>query len=456
MSEYLKRLLEAKQIGMISFDRDWAIDDIDQSAKTILASVDQSLSDRRLLAIFPELIGSESYVAEILDKKNDDLRLDYINRTDLNGNLKFLNLIILPADRPNFGLLVLEDVTQQALALQQINQQKYELFLYQHHSEFRRHFLSDSILGDSQAIRDLRETIHKVSRIPTTTVLLMGETGSGKNLAARVIHYSSMPVDAPFVEINCAALPEHLLESELFGYEKGAFTHAVAQRQGLLEEAQGGTIFLDEIGELPINMQAKLLHVLETKKFRRLGSNQTINVQSRIISATNRDLQQEVNRKKFREDLFYRLNVVSVSLPPLREMKEDVITIATHLLKIFNIEFKKTVNGFSDDAKQAMLNYPWPGNVRELSNCLERAMIFIEKDRIDARDLTFFQAPSPQTAPAHQNWTVPSNGIVLEDVERQLIISALELAHNNKSKAARLLGLTRDTLRYRLEKHQLE
>jgi len=456
MNEHLKRLLEVKQIGIMTFDRDWTVVEIDQVAKTILATVEQSMSDRRLSAIFPELIGSESYIEEILDKKNNDLRLDYINRPDLNGNLKFLNLMILPSDRPNCGSLVLEDVTERALALQQINQQKYELFLYRHNSEFRRRFLSDSILGDSQAIRDLRETIHKVSRIPTTTVLLMGETGSGKNLAARVIHYSSMPADAPFVEINCAALPEHLLESELFGYEKGAFTHAVAQRQGLLEEAKGGTIFLDEIGELPINMQAKLLHVLETKKFRRLGSNQTIDVRSRIISATNRDLQHEVNRKNFREDLFYRLNVVSIRLAPLREMGDDIITIATHLLKIFNIEFKKMVNGFSDDAKQAMLNYSWPGNVRELSNCLERTMIFIEKDQIDAQDLIFFQSPSPQILPANQNWTVPSNGIVLEDVERQLIMSALTLARNNKSKAARLLGLTRDTLRYRLEKYQLE
>ena len=225
---------------------------------------------------------------------------------------------------------------------------------------------------------------------------------------------------------------------------------------GLFEEAQGGTIFLDEIGELPLNMQAKLLHVLETKKFRRLGSNKIIEVKARLISATNRDLQKEVGRKEFREDLFYRLNVVLITLPPLRELGEDIIIIATHLLKIFNIEFKKQVKGFSEDARQALLNYQWPGNVRELSNCLERTMIFIEKDWIEAPDLVVFQPSFAQTVSNGHPWTVPPDGIVLEDVERQLITSALNQAGKNKSKAARLLGLTRDTLRYRLEKYQLE
>jgi transcriptional regulator with PAS, ATPase and Fis domain len=246
------------------------------------------------------------------------------------------------------------------------------------------------------------------------------------------------------------------LESELFGYEKGAFTHATVSRSGLFEEAQGGTVFLDEIGELPLNMQAKLLHVLETKKFRRLGSNKIIEVKARLISATNRDLQKEVSRKEFREDLFYRLNVVLIQLPPLRELGEDIILIATHLLKIFNIEFKKQVKGFTEDARQLLLTYQWPGNVRELSNCLERTMIFIEKDWIEAPDLVVFQPSFAQTVSDGLLWTVPPDGIVLEDVERQLITSALKQAGKNKSKAARLLGLTRDTLRYRLEKYQLE
>jgi transcriptional regulator with PAS, ATPase and Fis domain len=264
-----------------------------------------------------------------------------------------------------------------------------------------------------------------------------------------------MPAEAPFVEINCAALPEHLIESELFGYEKGAFTHATAERRGLFEEAAGGTIFLDEIGDLPLKLQAKLLSVLESKKFRRLGSNKPIEVKARIISATNRDLKKEVNRKMFREDLFYRLNVISITLPPLRVLKEDILIIATHLLKVFNIEFKKQVKGFSKNARQALLNYSWPGNVRELSNCLERTMIFIEKDWIEASDLVIYEQLSLRPEPTMQQWTLPNDGIVLEDLERHLIDSALQRTGNNKSKAARLLGLTRDTLRYRLEKYKL-
>jgi transcriptional regulator with PAS, ATPase and Fis domain len=257
------------------------------------------------------------------------------------------------------------------------------------------------------------------------------------------------------VEINCAALPEHLIESELFGYEKGAFTHAMTTKPGLLEEAQEGTIFLDELGEMPLNMQVKLLNVLETRKFRRLGSNKSIEVNFRVIAATNLDLRNEVNEKRFREDLFYRLNVVSFTMPSLREMGEDIVIISEYLLKLFNIEFKKVVKGFTEKARQILLSYPWPGNVRELSNCLERAMIFANKDTLDASDLVVLKSQTNNTQQTAGQWTIPPGGIVLEEVERQLILSALEQSGNNKSKAARLLGLTRDTLRYRLEKYQL-
>jgi transcriptional regulator with PAS, ATPase and Fis domain len=345
--------------------------------------------------------------------------------------------------KPACALLIVEDASVQARTIQELNQQKYELFLYKRDPEFRKRFLSESILGNSEAIIQIRETIQKLSKAPTATILLMGETGSGKNLAARVIHYSAMSADAPFVEINCAALPEHLIESELFGYEKGAFTHAVTSKPGLLE------------GEMPLNMQTKLLSVLETKNLRRLGSNKSIEVDIRIIAATNLDLQKEVEEKRFREDLFYRLNVVSVTMPPLRELGEDIMMISEHLLKLFNIEFKKEVKGFSEDARQILLSYSWPGNVRELSNCLERAMIFIEKDILDAPDLVVFGPQSHQAKQKAHQWTIPPGGIILEDVERQLILSALKQAGYNKSKAARLLGLSRDTLRYRLEKYQL-
>lgn len=455
MSEALNRLLAYKNLGTVFFDVQFNIVEIDKVAQEILTSIGQRPAKGNLLDFFPEFIGSEEFIKQVIKQQKGDFRLDYVNRSDNANIIYYFNMLVLPGEKEAHGLLVLEDVTEQARITQALNQQRYELFLYKHDPEFRRKFLSESILGSSEAIQQVRETIQKLSKVPAATILLMGETGSGKNLAARVIHYSAMSADAPFVEINCAALPEHLIESELFGYEKGAFTHAIATKPGLLEEAQGGSIFLDEVGEMPLKMQAKLLSVLETKTFRRLGSNKPIEVDIRIIAATNRDLQNEVDEKRFREDLYYRLNVVSVTMPPLRELGDDILTLSQYLLKLFNVELKKEVKGFTEEARQTLLSYSWPGNVRELSNCLERAMIFADKDMLDAPDLTILGSEShPTQRKAHQ-WAIPPGGIVLEDVEQQLILSALEQSGNNKSKAARLLGLTRDTLRYRLEKYKI-
>lgn len=455
MSDALEQLLAYKKLGTVVFDEQFHIVEADKRAQEIFVSIGPRLSKSNLLDFFPELIGSEEFIKQIIHQQKSDFYLEFINRSTDDERATYFNLLVLPDEQPNHGLLILENVTDQALAAQELNQQRYELFLYKSDSEFRKQFLSESILGNSEAIQLIRETIQKLSKFPSATVLLMGETGSGKNLAARVLHYSSMSADAPFVEINCAALPEHLIESELFGYEKGAFTHAVTAKRGLLEEAQGGTLFLDEIGEMPLNMQAKLLNALETKQFRRLGSTKSIEVDIRVIAATNRNLQNEVEEKRFREDLFYRLNVVSMTMPPLRELGADIMIISEYLLKLFNVEFKKDVKGFTEDARQILLGYSWPGNVRELSNCLERAMIFADQDTLDASELIISGTQArPGKHQAHQ-WTVPPGGIVLEDVERQLIFSALEQSGHNKSKAARLLGLTRDTLRYRLDKYQL-
>jgi transcriptional regulator with PAS, ATPase and Fis domain len=224
---------------------------------------------------------------------------------------------------------------------------------------------------------------------------------------------------------------------------------------GLLEEAAGGSIFLDEIGELPLNLQAKLLSALESKTIRRLGSNRAIRVNTRIIAATNRDLAAEVAAQRFREDLFYRLNVVALTMPPLRTLGEDIITIAHHLLSVFNLEFKKRVKCFTPAAEEKMHAYAWPGNVRELSNCIERAMIFAQDETIDAPEMILSAIPQ-NGAEAVSAWEVPPEGIALEDVERKLILSALERSSRNKTKAARLLGLSRDTLRYRLEKYRID
>ena len=455
MDAILRQFLQSKNIGMVEFDTSFKVVAVDDVALEIIKSVGSSGKEESILNLFPELIGAEDFIQQIMADQTGDYRLDYINRTDKSGQEKYLNLVIISNDTTQRALLTIEDVTDPAQALREFNQQRYDLFLYQRNQEFRSKFLSDSILGNSAAIENVRHTVHKLSNVANATVLLLGETGTGKNLTARVIHHSAMPANAPFVHINCAALPEHLIESELFGYEKGAFTHAIAARPGLYEEALDGTIFLDEIGEMSMNIQAKLLAVLETKKVRRLGSNKSIDVNARVIAATNKDLQKGLKQKTFREDLYYRLNVVQIHLPPLRDMGDDVLLIAEHLLKLFNTEFNKRVRYFSEEARAALTEYPWPGNVRELSNCIERAMIFIKKDIIETEDLTISHPAQPLSSQKLQQITIPPGGIVLEELERQYIVAALEKAGNNKSKAARLLGLSRDTLRYRMEKHHL-
>jgi transcriptional regulator with PAS, ATPase and Fis domain len=455
MKSILKQFLTSRNLGCVEFDRQFQIVAVDATASHILKSLGHADHERSLLNVFPELIGSEDIAQKIIITQTGDLRLDYINRTDPSGQPVFVNLIVLGSNAPGCGLVIIENVTDIARAIQEMNQQRYDLFLYQRNQEFRREFLNNSILGNSKAILNVRETIKKISGFPKATVLLTGETGTGKNLAARVVHLSSMPRGAPFVHINCAALPEHLIEAELFGYEKGAFTHAVSARPGLFEEASNGSIFLDEIAEIPVNIQAKLLSVLELKQVRRLGSNKTVDLHARIIAATNKDLRIAVQQKNFRKDLFYRLNIVSIDLPPLRKMGDDIILIAEYLRKLFNVEFGKQVRRFSSHAKKLLLEYSWPGNVRELSNCIERAMIFIESDTIEAESLTISNQFSNPPLDSTQQFTLPPGGISLENVERQLIMAALKQAGNNKSKAARLVGLTRDTLRYRLEKYNL-
>jgi transcriptional regulator with PAS, ATPase and Fis domain len=452
MDENFTRLLALKKMSLLIFDRQFKILQIDRYGEKFLGLLGEAPVRDNLLSTFPEFIGSEEDIQKVLLGKKKEYRLDYINRVDRAGITRYFHLLILRHVASGDGLLVIEDVSEKGHAIQQANQQRYELFLLKRNEQFRKNRLYESIIGKSPAIKAVRHMVQKLRGAPKATVLIVGETGTGKSHTARVIHDSTTSGELPFVEINCAALPQHLIESELFGYEKGAFTHAVAAKPGLLEEARGGTVFLDEIGELPLNVQSKLLAALETKKFRRLGSTAMNEVNARFIAATNRDLRKAVEDKSFREDLFYRLNVVSLDLPPLRTMGSDILLLADHFIKIFNVELKKKVRGIDPAAQQILLNHAWPGNVRELSNCLERAMIFIETDYILASDLALFERDSS----AQRQWLVPPGGLVLDDVERNLISSALQQTGNNKSKAARLLGLSRDTLRYRMEKYGLE
>ena len=309
-----------------------------------------------------------------------------------------------------------------------------------------------AIVGESERMESLRQLIAKVAGSPASTVLLTGESGTGKDLVAKTIHYSSARAGRPFMNITCSALPEQLLESELFGHERGAFTDARMQKRGLLESADGGTVFLDEIGEMVPALQAKLLRVLEEKTFKRVGGASDIRVDVRVVAATNRNLEEQVAKGAFRSDLYYRLNVLPIRLPALREHAEDVPVLVAFFVDLFNREFKKRIAGVSPSAESLLQGYGWPGNVRELRNVVERAMLLAEGDRLEVQD---FGVLKNNAAAGGDPFELPANGVHLDDLERSLVVQALRRAGGNQTKAAALLGLNRDQIRYRIEKFGL-
>lgn len=310
----------------------------------------------------------------------------------------------------------------------------------------------DNIIGRSHAMREIFATIERVA--PTrATVLLAGESGTGKDLIARAIHYHSPRRDRPFVKINCTAIPENLLESELFGYEKGAFTGATQSKPGRFEQADTGTVFLDEIGDVPVSIQVKLLRVLQEREFERLGSNKTLKTDVRVIAATNADLRAALEQGTFREDLYYRLNVVPINIPPLRQRKEDIPFLARHFVKKLAPELGSCVDEISDSAIARLMQYHWPGNVRELENVIERSLVLCPNKVLDAADIRLDTTLQPR-ATAGEGFL--PEGMTLEEYEKYLIREALRRAGGNKSQAARLLGLTRNAFRYRLSQIGLE
>ena len=412
--------------------------------------------NRPLAQALPETIGMETALREMAAGKRPRLFLENLVREKSDGREIYFNLFFYPSEEEDALLsLILEDQTEKTRHEQQILQQTNEIRLLESLLESRGEFISGSILGCSPAIQAVRKMIAKVASVPSTTILLQGESGTGKNLVAKIIHYSSQKGKTPFVEINCAAIPEALLESELFGYEKGAFTNAAASKPGLLEEADGGTLFLDEIGQMSLKLQAKLLSFLESRRFRRLGSTREIEVRVRLIAATNQNLRELVEEKQFREDLFYRLNVVWINLPPLRELGEDLLEIAGNFIDLFNIDFNKHIRGLAPDAREKLLAHHWPGNVRELRNVIERAMIFAEGDFLAANDLLIQGRKEKGSQDKEETFRLPAQGFPLEQVEKKLLLDAIQMSNGNQSKAAKLLYLSRDTFRYRLKKYGL-
>ena len=341
-------------------------------------------------------------------------------------------------------------------------------------SEMQRRVGYREVIAVSKKMSELMDFVRKVAASEASTILIQGESGTGKDLIAKAIHYQSTRQEKPFVAINCSAIPETLMEAELFGHEKGAFTDAKAMKKGLFEMADRGTLFLDEIGELSPFLQAKLLRVLEDQVIRRVGGVKDMQADVRVIAASNRDLERAVQEGRFRQDLFYRLTIISIYIPPLRERKEDVLPLVEFFIEHYNRKFRKSIRGISDDTRRLLLNHDWPGNVRELKNAIERAMI-LEDDPVlrpmylpfsvaqQHAHVTAFEHMSPSTAPATAlsngrslpRLSIPDGGTSLEEVERALVEMALRQANGNQTHAAKLLDISRDALRYKMKKFGL-
>ena len=315
-------------------------------------------------------------------------------------------------------------------------------------------FGAHAIVGVSRAIQDVVRLIRRVARSEAATVLIRGESGSGKDLIAKALHYESSRSAHPFTNITCTALPDTLLESELFGHEKGAFTDARSQKKGLFEVADGGTAFLDEIGDMSPALQAKLLRVLEEKTFRRIVGTQDLRVNVRVIAATNRNLEEAISNKQFREDLYYRLNVITIDLPPLRSRREDIPPLARHFVERFAREFRKNPPAISDGAMAKLMRHDWPGNVRELRNTLERAVLLGTGRELTEEDLVVGRS-RPAAAGAGRLVTLRDEGLDFDELEKDLVRQALERSRGNQTRAGELLGMTRDQIHYRIEKFGL-
>ena len=332
---------------------------------------------------------------------------------------------------------------------------------------YLRKFYSEAfrkdIIGESPAMAELKHKAEKIALSNVSTVLIMGESGTGKELVARYIHSimyeESKKGFAPFIAINCTALPETLLESELFGYEKGAFTDAKTEKKGIFELAHGGTILLDEIGDMKLSLQGKLLRVLEERTIRRIGGQKEIPIEVTVIATTNRNLSEAVEKGEFRMDLFYRLNIFALSLPPLRERKEDIPLLAQYFLTHFTSQYKnKVIKGFSPEVEQVMYSYRWPGNVREMKNVIERIVVLETSEMVKPEHLPreMLGQAMPAPPPTAARFVLPEAGVSLDELEKDLITQALERAKNNKTVAAKLLNISYDSLRYQIKKFGLE
>lgn len=344
----------------------------------------------------------------------------------------------------------LQNTIRNAMEVQEL---KEEISFYKEMEKKERSY--ERIVGESKVLKEAIELALRGARSEVSVILLLGESGTGKELFAKFIHNNSNRANGPFVAINCSAIPENLLESELFGHERGAFTDAKTQKKGLFEIADGGTIFLDEIGEMPISLQSKILRVFEESSFRRIGGVHDIKVDVRIIAASNQDLDRACEEGRFRRDLYYRLTVFPIFLPPLRERTEDIIPLTRHFIEIYNLKFRKNIKGISKEAEEVLSKYGWYGNVRELKNVIERAMILETSDLLTPANL-YLSTSKIYFSKNEAYSKLIDSGVMLEEMEKGMIEEALRKSKGNQKKASMLLGIGRDALRYKMKKFNID
>ncbi len=444
----IKNILSNLQTEYALFSKQLELIEISKYLKSLL---NQSNSDEKYFYdLFPEFFGFEDQLNKLFNGSMKELLLPRINKYDSVKNILYLDYSLMTID--DYLLVLVKNVTNHFLLKQKIQQQNNEIKILKETIGSFDNKSIQNIWGNSDIIKELKSFINKVAGLENTTILLTGESGTGKTLIARSIHEASKKSKSPFVEINCATIPESLIESEIFGYVKGAFTNAIENKKGLLEEADGGTLFLDEIGELPIAIQPKFLTFLESKRFRSLGSTKENSVDVRIITSTNKDLKKAVQKDEFREDLFYRINVVSLKVPSLAERGEDILILAENFVRLFSVNFGKKIKGLTEAAKKRLMAYSWPGNIRELKNVLERSIIFCDENYIDKNDLLI---DDTDLTKIRNSFLIPDEGISLEEIEKQYLLAALKKSQGNQTKAAKYLGLTLDTFRYRIKKHNI-
>lgn len=418
-----------------------AMENIKKSTPWVVL-LDMRLEDENGLDILPEI-------------KNFDKDIEVVIMTaygDISSAVKAMKLGAYDYINKPFDLEEIDIIIKRILDKKELENR---VFILEKSKGDKIHV--DNIIGKHPLMQDVFKKIEILSQNDVVTVLIRGETGTGKDVVASAIHNNSIRKDTDMLKINCGAIPEQLMESEFFGFEKNAFTGANLRKKGLMEIADGGTVFLDEIGEMPMNMQSKLLTFIEDKKFKRVGGLEDIKVDIRIIAATNKNLEKAIENKEFREDLYYRLNVIPIYLPPLRERGEDILLLANEFLKEYNKKYKKSILGFTEDAKEKLLNYEWRGNVRELRNVLERAALLVNREYIIPRDLPLLESTyGDDNKQFHEHKLLEADFSLedeVENMEKKYIELALEKSGNNYTKAAEMLGLSRYALKRRTEKY---